>query len=236
MDGHTELAKLLLNHDANINALDSGKYTPLMAAASHCQVSMERFLLGKGAKYQVTGAFYGSGLMALAGNVDRCANQKERATAQALLDGGVPIDAVGREGKTALHEAAGKKDVPYTKLLVWLLKNGANPNQQDNSGQGPLEFAISSGNLEVARILLGHGADPNLADESGMTPLHRAAWNLNLKAAQLLLDHGADPGHESRRGITPLEWVDESLGGAEAQKPMRALLGKALSEPKRKRK
>jgi hypothetical protein len=47
-----------------------------------------------------------------------------------------------------------------------LLKNGANPNDKDNSGTSPIIFAIKNNDIELVKLLLSNGATiPENIDE-----------------------------------------------------------------------
>lgn len=57
---------------------------------------------------------------------------------------------------TALMFAAKKTDIPIAKrldLIIFLLKNGADPAQQDNNGHDAIGYAESAGNTEIAAYL-----------------------------------------------------------------------------------
>ncbi|KFA80630.1 hypothetical protein S40288_07540 [Stachybotrys chartarum IBT 40288] len=79
-------------------------------------------------------------------------------TAQVLLDGGFPVDAIDEFGSTTLHLAAELDRVGLTKLL---LANCATANLPNHRGRTPLMTAALYGNTEICRLLLDHGVDPN---------------------------------------------------------------------------
>ena len=55
----------------------------------------------------------------------------------------------------------------------------------------PLHFAIVSGNLENAKILLRNGANVNSKDANDNTPMHFAVSSNNLRTVRLLDEYGA---------------------------------------------
>jgi ankyrin repeat protein len=64
--------------------------------------------------------------------------------------------------------------------------------------------AVTDGEIDVAKELLGQGANVNFRNRAGETPLTFAAvWN-QLPALKLLLEHGADPNIADRTGGTAL--------------------------------
>ena len=85
--------------------------------------------------------------------------------------GGKPVDATGKYGRTALHEAAQNGRL---EAVQYLLRRGATVDVPSNSKDTALHIAAYSGHAAVARELALHGADPRLAAKSGLTPLQQA--------------------------------------------------------------
>ena len=84
--------------------------------------------------------------------------------------------------RTEAHERllamSQEERVTENKLVIMqtLLKGGADPNYQDDIGQGAVHMAAKSMTRpEAIRILVRGGGDPNLRDNNGWMPLHRAA-------------------------------------------------------------
>jgi ankyrin repeat protein len=109
-----------------------------------------------------------------------------------------------------LNLAAYLGSAPLAELL---LKDGANPDLQDDTGFTPLNTAAEHGHIEVMRRLLTHGANPNLAcpdDEAstvnGQAPMHSAAIRGDVEMLRLLLGKGALLHLQSKAG-TPLCWA-----------------------------
>jgi hypothetical protein len=73
-----------------------------------------------------------------------------------MLDRGVPVDAPGAHGYTALHWATENNDAP---LVAILLQRGANCHAVTEEGTTPLEIACHAGFHDVLRLLLDGGAD-----------------------------------------------------------------------------
>eukprot|EP01065_Artemidia_motanka_P048361 TRINITY_DN776_c0_g1_i1.p2 TRINITY_DN776_c0_g1~~TRINITY_DN776_c0_g1_i1.p2 ORF type:complete len:154 (+),score=41.45 TRINITY_DN776_c0_g1_i1:88-549(+) len=59
-----------------------------------------------------------------------------------LLKSGVAIDEVGPDGKSALHQAAGKG---HMHVVNYLLENNANPRLTDGKGRTPGEYSRQCG-------------------------------------------------------------------------------------------
>ncbi len=74
-------------------------------------------------------------------------------------------------------------------------------NRQFEHGYTLLHHAVSSNDLEMAKMLLAEGADVNLGEECGFAPLHLAE---SLEMARLLVGRGADVNKTHTGGRTPL--------------------------------
>jgi len=103
------------------------------------------------------------------------------------------------------------------QLLQFLLKNGANPNLQDQIPKYTALHYIASTphnndvNIEIhlgeiTQVLLKYGACPNITAplKQHKTPLHLAAVNNHVYIAEALLKKGADPQASADKGITPI--------------------------------
>lgn len=84
-------------------------------------------------------------------------------TVKALLAHGVPIDSRDREGKTALHGAAGRGQI---KVLDYLLSRSADLNAVDRFGDSPLEKAAAASQNEAVQLLSGRGAKRIRGDDA----------------------------------------------------------------------
>ena len=61
----------------------------------------------------------------------------------------------------------------------------------DSSGNTPLIFAASSGNLTMVSLLINRGASIQSSTMNGTTPLHAACQEGHYKIVQFLIDLGA---------------------------------------------
>jgi len=91
-----------------------------------------------------------------------------------------------------------------TSELMSLLEDGADVNETDVDGAGPLHWAVYGDHYEAAQLLLRAGASPGLESRYGVTPLHLAAVNGNPAMIESLLDAGADAGAYGPNGETIL--------------------------------
>lgn len=119
-----------------------------------------------------------------------------------LLEEGLDIDVVDKEGQTALHHAVfGKKEA----VISHLLRKGANPQVRDTDGVTPLHYAVQVGAMQTVKMLIKYKVDMNVADNEGWTPLHVAMQSRNRDIAKILLVNGADKYRKNKDGKTPLD-------------------------------
>ncbi|XP_027360846.1 ankyrin repeat domain-containing protein, chloroplastic [Abrus precatorius] len=119
-----------------------------------------------------------------------------------LLKYNVDINAVDKDGLTALHKAIiGKKQA----ITNYLLRNSANPFVQDKEGATLMHYAVQTASIQTVKILLLYNVDINLQDNDGWTPLHLAAQARRSDIVRLLLIKGADKTLKNKDGLTPLD-------------------------------
>lgn len=132
-------------------------------------------------------------------------------TAEALIDAGADVRALGGNGETALMIAAGKGYVRTAKLLV---EKGVPVNAANRSGETALIRAIvypenSKARIEMADLLLRSGADVNLVTEDYLycqSPLIAAAWGrADPETVKFLLANKADVNVACKNGETVLK-------------------------------
>ena len=116
-----------------------------------------------------------------------------------LLDRGVPIESIDKDGKTFLRHACSDGNIEIVKFL---LERGADVNTHDNEGKTPLMSAAMICRLEVVKLLVEHGADPTIETSTGDSAVKIAQrWGKN-DIVQLLLEatkRGSpvhDPAHQ----------------------------------------
>lgn len=209
--GYEKCAQLLLEHGADPNM--SGQVSPLKAAVQLGHVEASRALLAYGADpesplYQFS--LLSEVIYCSANNF--CPTNNGLSVCQLLLEHGVDVNTVNKNGSSAIHIAAFYHLPTFTKLL---LEHGADPNKKDKDVITPLYRAIiaresSSVGLDVVRLLLQHKADPNITCR-GSTPLHVAVHNQSSpEFTSLLLEHNAELDAENEEssgywsGWTPL--------------------------------
>ncbi|XP_054809116.1 ankyrin repeat domain-containing protein, chloroplastic [Prosopis cineraria] len=119
-----------------------------------------------------------------------------------LLKHNVDINAVDKDGLTALHKAIiGKKQA----ITNYLLRNSANPFALDKDGATLMHYAVQTASSQTIKILLLYNVDINLQDNDGWTPLHVAVQARRTDVVRLLLIKGADKTIKNKDGLTPLD-------------------------------
>jgi len=106
-----------------------------------------------------------------------------------FLDCGADINALTRDGQSALLKASQIHNLSIAKLL---LEHGADVNLTTQPGNTPLFYALQKpGGEEIAKVLLAYGAEVNIQGPFQTTPLTMAIVQNNRTLVELLLDHGA---------------------------------------------
>ena len=201
-----ELVKLLLNHGADINALDIYHNTVLHLAVDDKAGENVDYLLKHGAKTNIQNIFGLTPLLiASLKGFYRIAKHLLKNSANPLL--------VDIKRSSPLHFACARMDF---KMVSILLKFGANPNTFNSSRLSPLHILLSCQNpkpvyetlfkntmFNIVKEILDHGGNPNLIDSLGITPLHLACMNNLREVARLLIERGADKTARTLYSATP---------------------------------
>jgi len=129
----------------------------------------------------------------------------DKATAAALLQQKVDVNASEIDGTTALHWAVRADDLALVDKLIAL---GANVKVANRYGVTPLYLASLNGSAPMIEKLLKAGANANEVGNEGETALMTAARTGNVDAAKVLLSHGAAvDSKEGWHGQTALMWA-----------------------------
>lgn len=78
-------------------------------------------------------------------------------------------------------------------------------NSRGNSGETPLHWMATLGDVQALNLLLDARSDINAIDNSGNTPLHDAVLSRQTPAASLLIKRGANAQCRNVAGLTPLD-------------------------------
>lgn len=219
---HAKIIEALLKAKANVNERDNRDGTALRWAASRGQVSAVQLLLPKTTDAKViddaflTAASF-SHLELLRILLKRGADK--RLVSQAL------IRVAGPE--LEIDEAS------ISKVILFLLEQGADINAHDDDGWTALMGATKAGLVPTVQTLLAAGANVNAKCicegwlGGGWTALMMAARESDKKAiVDMLLARGADPNLANNDGQTSLLIALDHGGGTDT---VRALLDRGAS-------
>lgn len=98
---------------------------------------------------------------------------------------------INNNGFTPLMSACNGEE-EYLNIVKYLIKRGANINQQSNNFKTALLYSISNEYCDTAEFLIKNGANLELRDDYNYTPLMRACDHEIFKMIKLLIDNGAN--------------------------------------------
>merc|ERR1719313_1557510 len=157
--GHREVAQLLLDEQADVNAENTHGLSALAYAAKFGFANVGELLLEAKAVVDAPNHYGITPLM-------HSANWGRRGMVQLLLDRSANVAAcAGKQGRTVLHRAA---DRGHFEVCRMLLQAKAVPDELCGGDECPLEFqftalgsAAADGHAEVVQVLLAAGANPS---------------------------------------------------------------------------
>ena len=215
------VALLLLDRNADVNALDNDYTTPLHLASSHGILEVARLLLERGATANVKNVHGQTPLHLVSQCADLCHENSE--VARLFLEIGMDVNVRDNCLGTPLHFACSHGNLETAQVL---LDHGAEPNAQNADGQTPLHRVSQDSHIDepddprVAQLMLERGANVNALDQDHETPLHLALYKSNTKTVQVLLgDHDINVNVENVRGQTPLHLASLLVFTDQGSKP-----------------
>ena len=194
VSGNTVVARLLLEHTADVDARDMNTMTPLQAAVGNGNFDIAQLLLTHGADVNSLDHRRDSPL-------HEALRSGKFDVARLLVESCADVNAWNMFHVTPLHEAARSGNLEIVQLL---LDHGADADTLDHRRDSPLREALRFGKFEVVEILAKSGANVNASDINNVTPLHEAAGSGKLDIVRLLLSHGADVNPLDRWKNSPL--------------------------------
>lgn len=196
MCGRPEIAELLLDRGADVNAIDYACGDSMCTAEATGDEQMQALLRARGARI----------------TVERIAGEKDRETARAILDGTIPghslnvVDPSPIDLAEQMLWAAGRSDPEIVRMCL--------PYIHLDPDDPWWNYVLMHATLpESFRLILEHGVEPDVAASSGYSILHHLATRdvkneEKLILATMLLDAGASlTKRDSLLKSTPLGWA-----------------------------
>jgi hypothetical protein len=153
--GNLDVARLLIEFGADVNAIDSEKQRlmPLHSRAEHGDVEMVELLLWNGADVRTVSCM-STPLHCAVGGFQHAPPERWCEVAELLLEAGADVNAGsaanGDPNWTPLHHAAWRNHIA---AVSWLLKQGADPTRVNKYGSTPLETARCFNHKEIIDLL-----------------------------------------------------------------------------------
>jgi ankyrin repeat protein len=198
-----DLAKLLIEHGANVNATGADYYGNVLQVASSSKwgEKIVRLLIENGADVNARGGYFGNALQI-------ASYFENEQTVRLLIDNGADVNAQGGRYGSALQAASSKGDEQIARLLV---NKGADVNAQGGNSGSALQEASYKGREQIVRLLVDKGADVNAQGGSYGSALQAASLIGHEQIVRLLLDKGADVNAQGGPRGNAL-WVASSEG------------------------
>ena len=153
----------------------------------------------------------------------RAIKRGESVTVRQLLNKGVSIDTLTKNGQTALTLAILHN---HLSIVNELLSKGIDKNATNRNGNSALHIAVKTQNKAATKSLLRHKASIDILDHSQNTPLHYAVLSNEYNLTKLLLVNGADANLTNKFGQTPF-----SMASSKNYPKLKTLLSEYGGQP-----
>ena len=209
--GKPEIARLLLDHGAQVNAKNYQGEIPLHLVSRGEYdspdegVRVAKLLLERGTDMNAQDEFGWTPLHS-------ASYSGRHEISQFLLLCGAKVKQENCLGETALHVVREGRYGTHNGVRVahLLLDAGLDANVRDKRNWSPLHAACYYGRFKIAQVLLDRGAMTMAVDDQGKTALHQVTQGIlesleaGCRIAELLLEHGVDPNTQDNNLETPL--------------------------------
>jgi len=224
--GYVEIARLLIEHGADVATQHHHGWTALHWAARAGSMDLASLLIEHGADVTIKDNDGWSPF-------HWAVSAESVGLARLLIEHGASVTARDNRWWTPLHKAVEARNVDLVRFLI---EHGAYVIAQNDVGRTPLHLAIRNGSIDLVRLLVEHGADTTAHDHHGSVrwvvdegnvdlahlpleedgvdlpmqygdewiPLHLALGEERVDIAQLLVERGADVTSQNEYGWTPL--------------------------------
>lgn len=222
--GDAAMVDLLLGSRASVTIKDNQGRTALFSAISESDnVQLVKKLVERGSDIHVVNREDVSLLI-------EAVTKEKIPLVEYLLNREIDVTRTGgKEGTTALHQAAKRCNLLLIKLLQ---QKGGQVSAQDNQRNTVLHVALeNSCPLNVVDYLLNCGADVNLPNSQNATSLHLAAQQATFTILEVLLgkpNSDLKVDAKNSAGRTPLQvWI--SQGGAVTVESLNMFISKGAN-------
>lgn len=161
-----EMAKLLLDAGARVNAVDRDGWTLLQWAAEKGEKDLVKLLLEHAANVNVRSKYINTPL-------HLAAEKGHTEVVKVLIAHGATVNVRDVAGYTPLSSACYYR---HRDVVEYLLANGADVAMTDGKGQTALHLAVHGGDRRIVQMLLAKGADISQKDGDGVTALDVARF------------------------------------------------------------
>ncbi|WP_221179581.1 ankyrin repeat domain-containing protein [Candidatus Cardinium hertigii] len=202
--GQTNVAELLIDSGANIEAKDEDGYTALHLAAIYGQYDIAKLLLEKGANKNNQDKLWNTAL-------HWAVKHGRYNIVKLLLNHNARVDIRNKaEGDSVLHWAAKYDKENYdkeniTQLLLNKIIQIEQIDIQNKEGNTALHLATMRSMANLVKLLLDSGARIDMQNKKGNTALHLAAMHGIENLVELLLNSGAKIDMQNKERMMPLD-------------------------------
>jgi len=189
--------KILLDHQASVDALNHLENTPLFLAVRDGRHEHVNILLNARANVNVHCENDSTALMWASWNDDSKMCKK-------LLEADANPNLYNLAGQTPIMFSAHDNNLTCLELL---LTAHGDPNIANSNGQTALMNAAYHGHVQCAKLLLAHKASLDTVGINGSTALMFAVHRHHGELARMLLSTGANPNIQDHKGRTALMLV-----------------------------
>lgn len=208
LNGHRDVVKLLMQHEASTNVVDAKGSSPLHLAAWAGNSDIVKLILSQGPSIPNVNLATLHNETAL-----HCAAQYGHTEVVAqLLQYGCDPGIRNSRGESALDLAAQYGRLETVQLLVRRHPELIEPLRSSSSSRifphTPLHLASRNGHRAVVEVLLASGVNVNTRTSAG-TAMHEAALCGKMEVVRTLLDRGVDLGIRDSRHNTVLDLLGQ---------------------------
>ena len=198
--GSERMARILLEKNADVNAVDALGRPLLYSAIFHGRENVTRLLLEKNVDIGFQDEFGRTPL-----HWAICIGSEN--IARLLLEKSADVNIVDNHVGSPLFLALSVfnyYDSRSSRIIRLLLQNGADVNIRSVAGKSLLCLAVECRDRNIARFFLDNNADINLGNNDGTSPLYRAVELCDANMVQFLLENNADVSCRTAGGATAL--------------------------------